>query len=200
MPRTSALQGLTPRELRFIDAFMHSGNMTQSAIQAGYGAASAAVAGHQVLRRPRVLREIERRKAKIDAKRQMTRDDLIDKLESVVNSNMAMYMRRNKETGDPQLSLADLTPDETYALSEVTIETYTEGRGDDAQTVKKVKFKRADALKAAELLTKLRGWEKPRKIDIGIRSMDTVPDSRTAEQSYMDMLNGDPDESTDDSE
>lgn len=187
-----ALKGLSAREQRFIDEFMKDGNATQAVVRAGYSAKTPQGAVFKLFNRPRVMREIERRQALAEARSTMTKEALVERLEWIVESNMSRYMRSNAD-GDPVLSFKQLTREESYALTEVTVETYTEGRGEDAQQVKRVKFKRADMLKAADLLTKLHGWEKPKKVDVNVRSMETRPtdDNQAAEAAYMSMLDGD---------
>jgi hypothetical protein len=66
---------------------------------------------------------------------------------------MQDYMRVGPD-GDPVLDCSKLTRDQAAALQEVTVDTYTNGRGDDAREVKRVKFKLADKLRALELIGK----------------------------------------------
>lgn len=192
MPRHKGLKGLSAREQRFIDEFLKDGNGNQAAIRAGYSSKSVNTAVWKLFARPRVMRELERRQALASARATMTKEALVERLEWIVEANMSRYMRSNAD-GDPVLSFAQLTREESYALTEVTVETYTEGRGEDAKQVKRVKFKRADMLKAADLLTKLHGWEKPKKVDVNVRSMETRPtdDTQAAEAAYLSMLDGD---------
>jgi phage terminase small subunit len=58
-------------------------------------------------------------------------------------SNMADYMRAGPD-GDPYLDFSALTRDQAAALSEVTVEDFKDGRGEDARDVRRVKFKLAD--------------------------------------------------------
>ena len=44
--------------------------------------------------------------------------------------------------------LSELTPGQAAALREVTVETFTDGKGADAREVRRVKFKLADKLGA----------------------------------------------------
>jgi phage terminase small subunit len=56
---------------------------------------------------------------------------------------MADYMRAT-ENGDPYLDFSNLTRDQAAALVEVTVEDFTEGRGEHSRDVRRVKFKLAD--------------------------------------------------------
>jgi phage terminase small subunit len=58
-------------------------------------------------------------------------------------ANMADYMRAGPD-GDPYLDFSALTRDQAGALSEVTVEDFKEGRGENARDVRRVKFKLAD--------------------------------------------------------
>jgi hypothetical protein len=51
-------------------------------------------------------------------------------------------------TGDPVLDFSGLTHDQGAVLHEVTVDTYVEGRGDEAREVKRVRFKLCDKLGA----------------------------------------------------
>jgi hypothetical protein len=53
-----------------------------------------------------------------------------------------------RPNGDPVLNFSDLTREQAAVLHEVTVDTYVEGRGDDAREVKRVRFKLCDKLGA----------------------------------------------------
>jgi phage terminase small subunit len=46
--------------------------------------------------------------------------------------------------GDPYLHFSGLTRDQAAALAEVTVDDFTDGRGEDAREVRRVRFKLAD--------------------------------------------------------
>lgn len=79
-----------------------------------------------------------------------------DELRTIAFANMKNYLKATEE-GEPALHFGGLSSDQTAALSEVTIDTYTEGRGDDARTVKRVKFKLHDKKGALTDLLKHKG-------------------------------------------
>jgi phage terminase small subunit len=58
-------------------------------------------------------------------------------------ANMADYMRQGPD-GDPYLDFSDLTREQAAALTEVTVEDFRDGRGEDGREVRRVKFKLAD--------------------------------------------------------
>src|SRR5882762_11035679 len=74
---------------------------------------------------------------------------------------MADYMRVGPD-GDPVLDFSKLTRDQAAALTEVTVEDFLDGRGEDARQVRRVKFKLASKLLALELLGKHLGLFKDR--------------------------------------
>ncbi|WP_282801231.1 terminase small subunit [Secundilactobacillus kimchicus] len=52
---------LTPKQIRFIDAYIEDTNATQAAIKAGYSKSTAQQIGAENLSKPVILKEIERR-------------------------------------------------------------------------------------------------------------------------------------------
>lgn len=70
----------------------------------------------------------------------MTAREVLEELSRIGRANMADYMRVGPE-GDPALNFGELTRDQAAALAEVTVEDFTDGRGDDARDVRRVKFK-----------------------------------------------------------
>jgi hypothetical protein len=75
------------------------------------------------------------------------------------SKNMQDYIRIGRD-GSPVLDFENLTRDQAAALQEVTVETYMEGRGENAREVKKVRFKLAD--KRAALVDL--GRQRPKRI------------------------------------
>lgn len=84
---------------------------------------------------------------------------IVDEIAKVGFANMADYMRGAAD-GDPYLDFSRLTRDQAAALSEVTVEDFKDGRGEDARDVRRVKFKLHDKLSALEKLGKHLGMFK----------------------------------------
>ncbi len=83
----------------------------------------------------------------------MSAQEVLEGLSELARANMQDYMRVGPD-GDPVLDFSSLTRTQAAALQEVTVEDYTDGRGDDARDVKRVKFKLSDKRGALELLGK----------------------------------------------
>jgi Terminase small subunit len=93
----------------------------------------------------------------------MTAQQVLEELTKLALANMQDYMKPGLD-GDPVLDFAKLTREQASALQEVTVDRYTEGRGEDAREVKRVKFKLADKLRALELLGKHYGLFNERRV------------------------------------
>src|SRR5258706_9619414 len=68
---------------------------------------------------------------------------ILEELAKLAFANMLDYMQVGPD-GDPVLDFSKLTRDQAAALTEVTVEDFLDGRGEDARQVRKVKFKLAD--------------------------------------------------------
>lgn len=69
--------------------------------------------------------------------------DVISELAKIGFANMADYMRVGPD-GDPCLDFSALSRDQAAALSEVTVEDFKDGRGEEVRNVRRVKFKLLD--------------------------------------------------------
>lgn len=76
-------------------------------------------------------------------KAEITIARVVTELGKIGFANMADYMKAGPD-GDPYLDFSKLSRDEAAALTEVTVEDFKDGRGDDARDVRRVKFKLAD--------------------------------------------------------
>lgn len=150
----------TARQERFIVEYVANGNATRSAIAAGYSENSARQQGSDLLSNPAVAAEIARRKEAVDRKVmkkfEVTREWIVEELAKLARSNMADFTAFDAE-GNPVLDFSDVSRDQMAAVREITSEVYTEGRGDDAQRVKRTKFSLYDKRAALMDLAKLEG-------------------------------------------
>ena len=134
---------LTPKQERFIEEYLIDLNATQAAIRAGYSEKTAGSIGHENLTKPEIQEALTIRRKAIAAATDITPEKVISELAKLGFSNMQDFIRITSG-GDPMADLSNLTRDQAAALSEFTVEDFTDGRGDDARDVRRVKFKLAD--------------------------------------------------------
>lgn len=138
-----AVSDLTDKQKAFVLEYLVDLNATQAAIRAGYSEATARAIGAENLTKPDIANAIAAAQAERSKRTEITADQVLRELAKLGFSNMADYMRAGSD-GDPYLDFSGLTRDQTAALTEVTVEDYKEGRGENARDVKRVKFKLAD--------------------------------------------------------
>jgi phage terminase small subunit len=83
----------------------------------------------------------------------MAAREVLIELSRIGRANMADFVRAFGR-GDPVAAVDQLTPEQTAALGEVTIEQFMDGVGDDAREVRRIKFKLIAKIRALELLGK----------------------------------------------
>jgi phage terminase small subunit len=137
------MSGLTRKQAMFVAEYLVDLNATQAAIRAGYSARNAGKIGPELLGKTRVSAAIEVAQEARAQRTGITADRVVAELAKLAFVNMADYLRANPG-GDPYLDFSALTRDQAAALSEVTVEDFKHGRGEDARDVRRVKFKLAD--------------------------------------------------------
>lgn len=134
---------LTPKQQQFVEEYLLDLNATQAAVRAGYSKKTAAVVGHENLRKPEIAGSIKRAQDVRSKRTQITADRVLQELAKIAFANMGDYMAIGAD-GDPCLDFSALTHDQTAALVEVTVEDFKDGRGAKARDVRRVKFKLSD--------------------------------------------------------
>lgn len=105
--------------------------------------------------------------AKVEERVGITLEAVVDELGKIAFSNFGDYMRVTSD-GDPYINLSDLTPAQTAAIKSITVEDFTEGRGEDARDVRKVKVELHDKKSAlVDLGRHLGGFNPASKVDLG---------------------------------
>lgn len=133
----------SPKQQRFVDEYLVDLNATQAAIRAGYSAKTAAAQGSRLLSYAKIAAAVQAGRARMSEKLEVTQDRIVAELAKLGFANMADYMRTGPD-GDPYLDFSALTRDQAAALTEVTVEDFKDGRGEEVRNVRRVKFKLAD--------------------------------------------------------
>lgn len=136
-------QKLTPKQLRFVEEYLIDLNATQAATRAGYSEKTAAEQGARLLINVKVAEAIAEAQSKRSERTEITQDMVLRELAKIGFSNMKNYIGITKD-GDPFMNLSTLTDDKAAALSEVTVEDFMDGRGEDARDVRRIRFKLYD--------------------------------------------------------
>lgn len=156
---------LNAKRTRFVAEYLKDLNGTQAAIRAGYSEKTAYSQADRLLNYAEVRSEIERRQAKLAEKHGITVDRIIEELAKIGLANMGDYTRL--AGSERVIDLSETTRDQLAAVSEMTVEDFTLGRGDDARDVRRVKVKLADKRAALVDLGKHLGMFRE-KIDLTV--------------------------------
>ena len=155
---------LTAKQRRFVEEYLLDANATQAAIRAGYSESNARQQGHRLLTKANVADAIEKAQAERAERVQVTADEVLAELKKLGFSNMLDYATVQAD-GTAYVDLSSLTREQAAAIQEMTVDEYTEGRGEDARPVKKVKVKLVDKKGTLELLGRHLGLFKPATAD-----------------------------------
>lgn len=156
---------LTPRQQKFVAEFLKHGNATKAAERAGYTKNRANQAGYQVLTNPDVAAEVEERRKRVLQEIDVDAEMIAAELARCGFANMEDFTRI--VNGDPVPDFSGVTRDKMAAVQEVTVDTYMDGKGDDAREVKRVKFRLTDKRQSLVDLAKLLGfWKEKHEHDV----------------------------------
>ena len=160
------------RQEAFVSNLIAGMSAEDAYISAGYAVktrGAARASGTRLAKRPDIQDAIARareEKARIRAeatklaieRSAITMERVAVELGRIGFANMMDYMKIDPRTGDPRLDWSQLTREQAAALTEVTVDDYIEGRGENARDVRKVKFKLGDKRASLMDIAKLFGW------------------------------------------
>ncbi len=112
--------------------------------------------------RPAIEYEVEKRKRAAAEAAGVNQARVLQELYKIATFNMGEILDIREEDGTFTIDLRELTPEMQSVLSEATVETYIEGRGEDAQTVKRIRVKPHDKNAALDKLMRYFGAYKDR--------------------------------------
>lgn len=134
---------MTPKRATFIREYLTDLNATQAAIRAGYSKRTAALIGAENLKKPYVAEAIRIAMAERAAKTEITAERVLRELAKIGFANMDNFMKLTPD-GSAVLDFSNLTPEQAAAISEITVEEFMDGAGEEARPVRRVKFKLHD--------------------------------------------------------
>lgn len=144
---------LTLKQSAFVREYLVDLNATQAAIRAEYSPRTAYSQGQRLLKNVEIQAAISEANTARAQRTEVTADRVISELAKLAFANLMDYFRVTDD-GSPYIHLGDLTPEQTAALTEITVDEFVTGGEDDARMVRKVKVKMADKKGALELLAR----------------------------------------------
>jgi phage terminase small subunit len=171
---------LTPKQQKFVAEYLIDLNATQAAIRAGYSARTARNIANELLTKPHIQAELQKRRGKIEKKLEISQEAVISELAAIIQANGADYAKivSTKDYTHVEFTPTDeLSPDKLKAIASIK----------ESQNGMEVKLQ--DKLRAIELLGKFLGWfEKSDSSDNGPSLADTVT---AAYQRRKEMVDND---------
>lgn len=139
---------MTPKQRRFVDEYLIDLNATQAAIRAGYSKKTAGYIAKELLRKPPIAAEVEKRKQKLTKKLEITQEKVLQELAAIAFANGADYAKvitTGPVTEVRMTATDDLPPEKLPAIAGIKANQYG------------VEVKLHDKVKALELLGKYLG-------------------------------------------
>jgi hypothetical protein len=150
---------LTHRQLAAIDAYFANGfNKAAALLEGGYKASCSQGYTKRFFDMPLVVAEVERRRAKIEKKHDLTNDWIVKRLMRIADA--PAILAKFKQVGDDGALFWDFTgatEEELAVVQELMTDIYVEGRGASARAIKKFKVGVADAKAALDSLARIQG-------------------------------------------
>lgn len=116
---------------------------------------------NHIFSQPHIQAEIKRRKQRVQRRYDITYETVIQEMAKIGFANLAKFMSFDEDTGEfIGINLNQEQMEEIACLGEITVETYIEGRGDDAERVKRVRVKPYNKLTALEAMIRHAGLSK----------------------------------------
>ena len=145
-------------DVQFVQVYMRTGNASRayremSRDHRDITAPGAWNGGTRMLGRPHIRSYVEFLHSQVRKALELTKDNVLTELARLGFGNMSDFTVLQAD-GTPQFDLSAISRDQAAAIQEMTIDTYVQGKAEDAREVRSVKVKLAPKTAALELLGK----------------------------------------------
>lgn len=144
---------LRPQHQIAVNKYLQGYSKKDAMVAAGYEESYGAKKPMAVFDRDDVKAEIKKRQDAYAKRADVTAEWIIERLKYIADANIGDIIEI-QDDGTAKYNLKLLTPEMAVALGEMSIDTYTEGRGPGARKVKRMKIKQLDKLRALEMLSR----------------------------------------------
>lgn len=131
---------LTPKQAAFVREYLVDLNGTQAAIRAGYSEKTAKQIASQLMDKPEVAEAISAAQAERSDRLAISVDGIEQELAKIGWFNIKDHVSIIT-AADPHAAILALPDSVTAAIAGITVDTYMDGRGEDAREVRRVTLK-----------------------------------------------------------
>lgn len=126
----------------------------EAAIRAGYSPTHT----DRLFSHPDVVREIERRRGKLEARLDLTREWIVSRLMKLADSNITLAKyKKVDEDGAPYWDFTGASQEDMALLMEISQEGYIQGLGEGGKKIRKFKVAPGDPMAALMALARIQG-------------------------------------------
>lgn len=145
----------TEQERQFAAAVLRHGNLSKAAREARpeITMEQSRMVGHTMYTRPHVKAYVQDENRALLEKYEVRADTITKELAKIGFGTIASFIEKNG-AGESVLNIDNATELELAMVREATVETYMDGKGEDARPVKSIKIKLMPKIQALELLGK----------------------------------------------
>ena len=146
---------LTPRRSEFVRQYIKRLNAAAAARASGYAPSSSKTEGSRLLANVDVQQAITEARQQLAEREQVTPERIVSELASIAFSDLGDYFRL--EGKNASIDFSNVPLGATKALESITVDEYVEGRGDNAETVRRIRVRLHDKRAALVDLAKTLG-------------------------------------------
>lgn len=152
-----AYERLSAKRRKFVDLLCSGKTQTDAAREAGYGPRSPRVAAARLMKDPLVAAAHDQRREQLAKEAGAEAIAVVRELLRLGFANMHDFLQITADGA--YIDLSKLTREQAAAIQEITVDEYTEGRGESTRQVKRTRLKLVDKRGALELIGKwLKMW------------------------------------------
>ena len=150
---------LTDKMYRAVAEYFDNGyNKTQALLAAGYSPKTAKHAAYMIFNNPAVVAEIKRRQILLDSTSQLDKEWIVKRLMDLAESHKVInkYIEVDDD-GALRWNFTGATEAELKYIRGLSLDFYTDGKGDFAREVKKFKIDNTNPLTVLKTLARIEG-------------------------------------------
>ena len=132
---------LTGKRKRFVDEYLIDLNAAKACRRAGFASADSANQAYKLMRDPEIIEAVQVANEQRAARVRASGDRVIAELVGMAHSNVLQGLNVDEATGDIEVDIRNMTPDQAAAVASIETETRTEMVNGKPVVTKTVKLK-----------------------------------------------------------